>query len=69
LGVTVKLANENAQFFHTLVTIAYKKKFIVTVSDQQGNILLDHSRKQITFGQPTNREWELVNFQYKLQSQ
>lgn len=41
----VKLADENTQFFHTVATIAHKKKFIVALSDAEGNSIVDHEQK------------------------
>lgn len=41
----VKLGDENTHFFHTMATAAHKRNFIVSLSDQSGNIVIDHEQK------------------------
>jgi hypothetical protein len=40
----VKFGDENSQFFHTMATIAHKN-FIVTFSNSDGNLIIDHEQK------------------------
>jgi hypothetical protein len=41
----IKLGDENTEFFHSIATIAHKRNFIVSLINQDGDIITDHDQK------------------------
>jgi len=41
----VQLGDENTHFFHTMATISHKRNFIVSLSNTDGTIVIDHEQK------------------------
>lgn len=41
----VKFGDENSHFFHLMATTAHKRNFIVSLTDQNGDEIMDHDQK------------------------
>ena len=67
----VKLGDENTHFFHTMATISHKRNFIVSLTNADGSIVLDHEQKaKLLWTAYKNRMGvsEFTNISYDLSS-